>query len=209
MSDVSNLSDTIVPKSDQLNSEQLIGGPLTITVTNVRRGTDDQPVIINYKNDEGRPYKPCKTMRKVLIFAWGDDGRDWIGKSMTLFNNPDVKFGGVKVGGIRISHLSDIERDIALTLTATKGRKEPVMIKKMTVKTVPSTPTADPAPTLTEGPDDDLTAIRECESMADLQRVFGSASKEWKKAGHDLTPLIKAKDQRKDELTNVVEGDIV
>lgn len=124
MSDVSNLSDTIVPKSDQLNSEQLLGGPITITVTEVRRGTDDQPVIINYHNDAGRPFKPCKSMRKVLIFAWGDDGREWIGKSMTLYNNPEVKFGGVKVGGIRISHLSDVERDIAMSLTVTKGKKK-------------------------------------------------------------------------------------
>lgn len=132
MSDISNLSDTIIPKSDQLNSEQLLGGSITVTVTDVRRGTDDQPVVINYKNDNGRPFKPCKSMRKVLIFAWGDDGREWIGKSMTLFNNPEVKFGGVKVGGIRISHLSDIERDIALSLTATKGKKEAFVIKKLT-----------------------------------------------------------------------------
>jgi hypothetical protein len=136
MSDISNLRDTIVPKSDQLNSEQLIGGDMTITVTDVRRGTDDQPVIINYANDGGRPYKPCKSMRKVLIFAWGDDGREWIGRSMTLYNNPEVKFGGVKVGGIRISHLSDIERDIALSLTATKGKKEGFIIKRLEVNTV-------------------------------------------------------------------------
>lgn len=134
MSDVSNLRDTIVPKSDQLNAEQLLGGPITITVTAVKRGTDEQPVILNYDGDNGRPYKPCKSMRKVLIFAWGDDGRQWVGRSMTLFNNPDVKFGGVKVGGIRISHLSHIERDIALSLTATKGKKEEFIIRKLEIE---------------------------------------------------------------------------
>lgn len=129
MSDVSSLSDTILPKSDQLNADQLLGGSLNITVTGVKRGTEDQPVVISYEGDNGRPYKPCKSMRKVLIFAWGDDGREWVGKSMTLYNNPDVKFGGVKVGGIRISHLSHIERDIALSLTATKGKKEVFTIR--------------------------------------------------------------------------------
>lgn len=129
--DVSNLKDTIVPKSDQLNAEQLLSAPLTITVTGVTRGAADQPVIIGYANDEGRPYKPCKTMRKVLIFAWGDDGRKWVGKSMTLFCDPEVKFGGVKVGGIRISHLSDIERDMGLSLNTTKGKKGEFIIKKM------------------------------------------------------------------------------
>lgn len=131
MSDVSNLRDTIIPKSDQLNAEQLLSEPITITVTGVRRGADDQPVVINYEGDDGRPYKPCKTCRKILIFAWGDDGREWVGRSMTLFNNPEIKFGGVKVGGIRISHMSHIDREIGISLTATKGKKEPVIIKKL------------------------------------------------------------------------------
>lgn len=132
MSDISNLSDTIIPKSDQLNAEQLLAGPITVRVSGVRRGSDDQPLIIDYDGDNGRPYKPCKSMRKVLIFAWGDDGRQWIGRAMTLYNNPEVKFGGVKVGGIRISHLSGIERDIVIALTATKGKKEQHIIKALT-----------------------------------------------------------------------------
>lgn len=131
MNDVSNLRDTIIPKSDQLNSEQLLSGPMTITVTSVNRGSDDQPVAIHYEGEAGRPFKPCKSMRKVLIFAWGDDGGEWIGKSMTLYNDPTVKFGGVKVGGLRISHLSHIDRDIALMLTATKGKKQEFIIKKL------------------------------------------------------------------------------
>lgn len=132
MNDVANLRDTIVPKSDQLNAEQLIGKPLTITVTEVRRSVDgDQPLAIHYSGDQGRPYKPCKSMRKVLIFAWGDDGREWVGKSMTLYCDPNVKWGGVKVGGVRISHLSHVDADLALSLTATKGKKEPVIIKRL------------------------------------------------------------------------------
>jgi len=127
-----NLRDTIVPKSDQLNSEQLLTGPMTITVTGVSRGNSaDQPVTVHYDGENGRPFKPCKTMRKVLILAWGDDGNTWVGKSMTLFNDPEVKWGGVKVGGIRISHLSGIDRDISIALTATRGKKEPFLIKPL------------------------------------------------------------------------------
>ena len=132
MSDVSNLRDTIVPKSNQLNSEQLLYGPLTITVTSVARGSDDQPIVIPYRNENGRPYKPCKSMRKVLIFAWGEDGNQWIGRSMTLFNDLSVKWAGVAVGGIRISHMTHIERQIALQLTATRGKKEPFIINILT-----------------------------------------------------------------------------
>lgn len=123
MTDIKDLRSTIIPKSDQLNAEQLISGDLTITVTEVRAGSEDQPIVIHYENEEGRPYKPCKTCRKLLIFAWGEDGRAWVGKSMTLYNDHAVRFGGMTVGGIRISHLSDIEREISLSLTATKGKK--------------------------------------------------------------------------------------
>jgi len=129
--DVSALRDTIIPKSDQLNSEQLLGNSITVTVTSVSRGNAEQPVTINYAGDNGRPYKPCKSMRKVLIFAWGDDGRVWVGRSMTLYNDPDVMFGGVKVGGIRISHMSHISSDISISLNATRGKKSQLTVKKI------------------------------------------------------------------------------
>lgn len=129
---ITDLRDTIIPKSDQLNAEQLLGGPITISVTDVKRGGgEEQPIVIHYEGEGGRPYKPCKSMRKVLVFAWGGDGREWIGRSMTIFNRPDVKFGGEEVGGIRISHLSHIDRDIAIALTATRGRKEQTRIKRL------------------------------------------------------------------------------
>lgn len=124
MTDVQDLRSTIIPKSDQLNTDQLLGGPLIITVTDVRAGGgEDQPVSIYYEADEARPYKPCKTMRKVLIHAWGPNGHNWVGKSMELYAEPSVKFGGELVGGIRISRLTDIPAQINVSLTATKGRK--------------------------------------------------------------------------------------
>src|SRR3546814_11605745 len=50
---------------------------------------------------------------------------------MTIYNRPDVKFGGEEVGGIRISHLSHIDKDIAIALTATRGRKEQTRVKRL------------------------------------------------------------------------------
>jgi hypothetical protein len=136
--DISDLRPTIVPKSDQLNSEQLLAGPITIAVTEVRVGSsDEQPIIIHYEGDNGRPFKPCKTMRKVLILGWGPDGRNWVGKSMTLYNDPLVKFGGAEVGGIRISHMSDIDRWIKVSLTATKGKKALHVIERLDVSNIP------------------------------------------------------------------------
>ena len=120
---IEDLRPTIVPKSDQLNSEQLLSGPITINVTDVTIGSAEQPITIHYAGENGRPFKPCLTMRKVLIFAWGADGREWVGRSMSLYCDPQVRFGGAEVGGIRISHMSDIAGQIKVSLTATKGKK--------------------------------------------------------------------------------------
>ena len=129
MNDVSSLRDTIAPKSDRVNADDFMAGPETVTITAVKRGDADTPVAVHI---EGRkPYYPCKSMRRVLISAWGDNGADWVGKSMTLFTDPSVKFGGVAVGGIRISHLSHIERDLALSLTATRGKRTPYTVRKL------------------------------------------------------------------------------
>lgn len=157
MSDVSNLNDTIVPKSDQLNADSLLGGAMTIRITNVARGsTDDQPVAVSYEGDNGRPWKPCKSSRKVLIFAWGEDGAAWIGKRATLYNDPTVKFGGIAVGGIRISHLSDIKGDITLSLNVTRGKKAQITIKKLF--------TPEPSPeliqTMTDAAKNGIEALR-------------------------------------------------
>jgi hypothetical protein len=129
---VENLRDTIIAKSDQLNADDLIGGSMTITVAEVKRGdSQEQPIVVRYQNDNGRPYKPCKTVRKILIAAWGANGAAWVGRSMTLYNDLTVKWGGVAVGGIRVSHLSDIERDLSVSLAETKGKKKTFLVKKL------------------------------------------------------------------------------
>lgn len=134
MTDITNLRDTITPKSDQINADDLQGTSKTITVTSVKAGTPDQPVTINYEGDNGRPYKPCKSMRRVLIHAWGEDGRKWVGQSMTLYCDPEVKFGGVKVGGIRISHLTGLDRKLDLSLTVTKAKRAPYTVEPLKIE---------------------------------------------------------------------------
>ncbi len=126
---ISDLTPTIKPKSDQLNADDLLTGPMTVKITDIKSGPNDQPVHLHIEGQQ--PYKPCKTMRRVLISAWGSDGKEWIGKSMKLYCDPTVKFGGVALGGIRISHLSDIQGTMNLMLTATRGRKSQVVIKPL------------------------------------------------------------------------------
>lgn len=140
-----DLTHTIAPKSDQTNADDLLSGPITITVSGVKAtDTPDQPVTINFEGDDGRPYKPCKSMRRVLIQAWGSNGNQWVGKSMTLYRDENVKFGGQAVGGIRISHLSHIDKDMNFMLTVTRARRAAYSVKKL------ATPQSAPAPVAPE-----------------------------------------------------------
>jgi hypothetical protein len=128
-----NLSHTIVPKSDQLNFEDVQTIRITAAIKSVRAGTKDQPVFIDLVGYDGRPYKPSKSMRRVLIGGWGTDGHSWVGKSLTLFGDPDVKFGGVKVGGIKVYAMSDVESDFSLMLSVSKGKRAEHCVKKLEI----------------------------------------------------------------------------
>ena len=121
-----DISGTIAPKSDQLNADDLIAGPKTIRVTRVtaNESSVEQPVNIYYDGDGGKPYRPCKSMRRVLIAAWGADASVYAGRSMTLYRDASVTWGGMEVGGIRISHLSHLDKEMVMALTASKKARK-------------------------------------------------------------------------------------
>ncbi len=132
MSDIENLRDTIDPKSLQMNADDLLNTTKIIKVTSVKRGSSkEQPVVIEYSGMNGKPYLPCKSMRRILISAYGEDGRQWVGKSIKLYCDENVKFGGVKVGGIRISQLSHMEKEMKIMLTASKGKRDESRITRL------------------------------------------------------------------------------
>jgi hypothetical protein len=124
--------DTIKAKSDQLNAVDLIGGPITVTVRGVKKGADDQPVIIDIGPDH-QPYKPCKSMRRVIVDAWKEKPQAWIGRSMTLHCDRTVKWAGDEVGGIRISHMSHIESARTVQLNVTRGKKGNYIVQPLNV----------------------------------------------------------------------------
>lgn len=139
-----DMSEFVVPKSDQLNSDDLMAGPQTIRIVRVTgTGNSDQPVAIYYEGDQSRPYKPCKSMRRVLIAAWGANASQYAGRSMTLYRDPKVKWGGMEVGGIRISHMSHIEREMVMALTMTKKERAPYRVKPLVMEEPATKPSAD------------------------------------------------------------------
>lgn len=119
-----NITDTIEPKVDQLTADHLIGRTLTIRITAVHLSASEQPCEIHYEGQNGLPYRPGKSMRRVLVHAWGGDVNKYVGRSMRLYRDDDVQFGGLKVGGVRISHMSHIAGPLTMALTAKKGSKK-------------------------------------------------------------------------------------
>jgi len=127
-----DLSKTIIPKSDQLNADDLISGAKTIKIREVKAGADEtQPVAIYFYGDNNKPFKPCKSMRRVLVQLWGADGLQYAGRRLTLYREDSVKWSGVEVGGIRISHASHIAGSTRVLLTISRNKRVPVTIEAL------------------------------------------------------------------------------
>ena len=138
---MTDILQAIKPKTDQLNYDTLIGGQtITIKITEVRITAGEQPVSFSYEGDGGKPYKPCKSMSRVIVNVWGPDAKQYVGRSLTLFGDPNVVYGGVKVGGIRISHMSHIDKETTVILTASKTVRKPYTVKPLSVEQADSDP---------------------------------------------------------------------
>ena len=171
---MSDLTDTIAPTSDQLDAVDLLGGPRTFTVTRVVvKGGAEQPVDIHLA-EFPRVWRPSKSMRRVLVAAWGPDSAVYVGRRVTLYCDPDVTFGKDRVGGTRISHLSHIAKALSVPLLVTRGRSAIFTVQ----------PLAEDAPASPIGP----TASQIAEST-DTDELRGW----WKSASPDLRELIEAR----------------
>ena len=126
-----DMSTTIEADSTQINADDLTGSPRTVTITGVSKGTADQPVNFDVAEFPGRAYRPCKSMRRVMVLAWGSDASTYIGRRLTLFNDQSVKWGGAAVGGVRISAMSGIDTPLTIALTVTRGRRAPFVIQPL------------------------------------------------------------------------------
>lgn len=143
-----DISQTTVPDSTQVNAEDFLSGPRTVTIAAVREGTAQQPVNIDLVEFPGRAYRPNKTMRRVIEAAWGRDTDAYAGRRMTLYRDPEVTFGRDTPGGIKISNLSHIDRTITIALTVTRGRRAPVVVEPL-----PQTPQGESPRGATQGVD--------------------------------------------------------
>lgn len=162
---MSRISDHIEAKSDQLNADDLLAGPRVITITRVTskpKGAE-QPVSIFYEGDNGKPWKPNKGMMRLLVACWGDnDDGEYIGRSLKLFRNPDVQWGGDPVGGIQIAAASHIDSPVETFLQVRKGKKARFRVEVLRPQQQEQPLTLDEARDLVRGAPD----------LPSLQRVW-------------------------------------
>ena len=125
-----DLTESIAPRSDQVNADDLIAGPQTYTIREVIAGKAESPFDFQLVETD-RAYRPSKTMRRVIVNAWGPEAANYAGRRLTLYREPSIMFGGQKVGGIRISHLSHIDGPVEVMAQVTRGKREKFAVQPL------------------------------------------------------------------------------
>lgn len=151
-----DISDALAPNSDQLDAVELVR-PRTFTIApGSGLGQREGKTVAEIRLvDFPRVWRPSKGMLDVLAACWGTDAKQWVGRRVTLYCDPEVMFGRDKVGGVRISHLSHIDRKRSARIRAAgAGRKQDWPVEPLPdvepTAPVPSDPTAEEVAACTE-----------------------------------------------------------
>ena len=132
------------PKVDQLTADHLVGGPMIGTITGARATHANDKDCIELTLDSFHlPWRPCKTMIRLLASVWGPDASTWPGRTVRLFRDPTVKFGKDTLGGVRINGLSHIPASFEASVTITKGQRKPYRVERLAPTVDPLAPVAE------------------------------------------------------------------
>lgn len=131
-----DIEQAIAPKSDQLNAIDLVGGPVVVTIDNATKGNLEQPVNIHLAEFPKRPFKPSKSMLRVIVTAYGKIVEAWAGQRMELYRDPNVTYGGAKVGGIKIAALTGIDKPFTVPLLEAR-KVTPHQVKPLAASAAP------------------------------------------------------------------------
>ncbi len=118
-----DLTNSLAPRSDQINADDLVAGPQTFTIREVVGGKAEQPFDFLLVETD-RAFRPAVTMRRLIAAAWGTNGDAYVGRRLTVYRDPTIRFGKDVVGGIRISHMSHIDKPVSVKLQVTRGKRE-------------------------------------------------------------------------------------
>lgn len=125
-SDVMSMREFLTIKTDRFNYEHFISGPKTLKVSRLGKKVDQgKPrLLVFFEGHEDTPYWVPLGMAKCIASpdGWGESPfADWVGRSMTLFGEPTVQYGGKELGGVRVSHLSHIEKPYTTKISIRRG----------------------------------------------------------------------------------------
>jgi hypothetical protein len=142
-----DITDALAPTSDQLDAIELVT-PRTFTIdegSRMGRREDGKTVVEIRLVGFPRVWRPAKSMLDVLAGCWSTDARQWVGRSVTLYNDPEVTYGRDKVGGVRISHLSHIDgpRTVMVRGRGQNGKKIEWKVRPLDVQPATHAPVLD------------------------------------------------------------------
>jgi uncharacterized protein YlxW (UPF0749 family) len=141
-------------------------------------------------------------MRKVMTHVWGKFTSAYIGHSMTIYADTEVAFGGKKVGGVRISHMTGMQKPVSMVLTETKGRNKPFTVQPLVVS----------AAAVEEAPAIDIAALKEraqvCaeNGVAEYRAFWASISKDDRTALRDDHEKLKKTAALVDAVDTAIAG---
>ena len=83
-------------------------GDITLRIKSVKKGKvtgsggkASSKGMIYFEGAE-KPMAAGTTVLSAIGSLYGNDTRKWPGKLITIFGDPDVSFGGSKIGGVRV-----------------------------------------------------------------------------------------------------------
>lgn len=201
MSNDINMVDLIEAKSDQLNAVDLYAGPRIIKITGVRRGSKEQPLIVNFEGDQGKPFKPCLTVRRIMVGAWGGNAGDYVGKFMELYMDPSVVYGGVERGGIRPTRLSHIPETRTFVLPVSKTKVRPFIVHPLPIEPQktpePEQPAEKKKPTIAEWLDRIEARYKACQDAQEVDAITLEM--------HTQQALTRMRDADLDRLRTIID----
>lgn len=172
-----DMTESLAPKSDQLDVVDLLGGPRTFTIESVSKGNSEQP--FNFHLAEfPRVWRPGKSMRRVIAAAWGGKTSAYVGQRVTLYCDATVQFGGEAVGGTRISHMTGIDKPLRVPLLIKRGKSSMFTVQPLA---------NEPAPVVR-----DWAAEIEAADLPTLQAIWKHAPVEYRDTMTARAAMLKA-----------------
>ena len=143
---MADIRAAIEPLSDRQNATDYLAGPKTFTISGTSDYRDEKgraKVNIHLAENPDRPFKPSATNLRLIAIGWGEDDAAWVGRRIELSLDPEVTFGRDKVGGIRVTALSDMPQPFTAKLPVTRGKKAEYRVTVLSDAPTPYAPSQD------------------------------------------------------------------